>query len=284
MHLNKVNLRLFSLNSIFLITLNIASSINYPILAIAQSSNPVCKTSQQTQIRFISPQKDPPDRGTPPTNEGTGSRGDCLSKQNKPPLTRLVGSPVSKLTVNQRPTFWMYTPLTRQDAPFGEFSLQIGDNEVYRTRFELPIKPGIVSINLPPTAPSLTVNKSYRWYIDIQCPNSEKPQDSSTPASLTGEVQRVTLSPQLVNELNTAKTSLERIKIYAKYGIWYETLTQLAALRLNQPQNCTLNKVWVDLLSQPEIGLEKIAQEPIVGQVKLNEKVKNLRKPLTFHL
>lgn len=270
MYLNKANLRLFSLNTALFFISSILSYICDPMFVIAQSNNSVHKTFQQAQIRFISPQKDPPDKGTPPTKEGTGSRGDCLYKQNQLPLTRLVGDRHLQLTVNERPTFWIYTPYTRQDANNGEFSLQHGDDEVYRIRFELPTKPGIVGIKLPSTVSPLEVNKSYRWYIDIECPNAEKPQDTSTPASLTGRVQRITPSTQLVNKLNTATKPLERIKIYAKHGIWYETLTELAALRLNEPQNLTLKKVWIELLSQPKINLEKIVREPIVGKVKLN--------------
>ncbi len=267
MNLKKLNLRQFSLKSTLFIIVSLGSLINYPMLAIAQSNHPIRKLAPEIEIRFNSSQKKPPDRGTPPTNEGTGSRGDCLYKPKLPPLTRLVGSRDSKLTIKERPSFWIYTPYTRQDAPFGEFSLQDGDNELYRTRFELPIKPGIVSINLPPTVSSLKVNKSYRWYIDIECSNLEKSHETSTPASLTGRVKRIRLSPEIVNKLNTATTPLERIKIYAEHGIVYETLTELAALRLNHPQNSTFKKVWVELLSQPEIGLEKIAEEPIVGKV-----------------
>ncbi|GAB1544374.1 hypothetical protein NUACC21_70500 [Scytonema sp. NUACC21] len=57
---------------------------------LAQSPNQLsANNSLGAKIRFIPAQSNPPDRGTPPTNEGTGSRGDCLAKKNKPPHSSL---------------------------------------------------------------------------------------------------------------------------------------------------------------------------------------------------
>lgn len=54
--------------------------VSLPSQAQAQTQIITNKASQ-TKIRFIPPHNDPPDRGTPPTNDGTGSRGDCLAKK-----------------------------------------------------------------------------------------------------------------------------------------------------------------------------------------------------------
>jgi hypothetical protein len=232
----------------------------------AQTQIDTNKTSQ-TKIRFTLPQNDPPDRGTPTTNDGTGSRGDCLVKKNKPPLTRLVGSPHLKLTTQEHPTLWIYIPYTSQEVNDGEFVLQEGDTDVYRTRFKLNATPGITSVSLPSNLPPLAVGKEYRWYIDINCPSATSKNESLTPASLTGVVQRVSASSALQKELGLAKTPLERIAVYAKYGIWLETLTELAQLRLKEPQNLNLQSIWKDLLSSETVNLSKIAQEPIVGSV-----------------
>ena len=226
--------------------------------------------SQEEQIDFIPANIELPDRGTPPANEGTGSRGDCLYKKDMQPLTRLVGAYHLKLTVNEYPTFWFYVPYTPQEAPLGEFSLQDGEKEVYRAAFQLSATPGIVGITLPSTAPSLAERKEYRWYLDINCPRLASSEESITPASLTGIVTRLAPPSELAQELKVAPTPLAKIKIYAKYGVWYETLTELAQLRLNEPQNSSLEKTWVELLNSPNIGLERIAQEPIVGSVKLS--------------
>jgi hypothetical protein len=178
-----------------------------------------------------------------------------------------VGSSNLALTVNDHPTFWVYVPYTPEEAPAGEFSLQDGKNDVYRTRFQLPATPGIVKISLPPTAKALEIGKTYRWYFDLDCPRKDSSNQQSTPASLPGLVQRVS-RPELESHLKAASTSLERIAVYAKNGIWFEAVTELAQLRLNQQQNPTFKNVWVELLGDKTIGLEGIAQQPIVGSVK----------------
>ncbi|MUG93262.1 DUF928 domain-containing protein [Scytonema sp. UIC 10036] len=232
----------------------------------------ITNNTSQSKIRFIPPYNDPPDRGTPPTNDGTGSRGDCLAKKNKPPLTRLAGSHNLKLTVQERPTLWIYVPYTSNEVNDGEFVLQNGDIDVYRTRFKLNATPGIVSVSLPSDLPPLAVGKEYRWYVDINCPSATSNSESLTPASLTGVVQRVSASPELQKELSAAKTPLERIAVYAKQGIWLETLTELAQLRLKEPQNTNLQNVWKDLLSAENVNLGIIVQEPIVGSVTVTSK------------
>ncbi|MEM6398723.1 MAG: DUF928 domain-containing protein [Cyanobacteria bacterium P01_D01_bin.116] len=261
----------FKLKAILLTTCSVGSLISYPIHALAESNNSVQQTSQKVQIRFVSAQKDPPIRGkTPPASEGTGSRGDCLYKQNKPPLTRLVGGKNLHSTLDKHPKFWFYSPYTREEAPEAEFSLQDGDEEVYQTSFQLPTKPGVFSVSLPSTATELAVRKKYRWYVDINCPNAENKSESSTPASLTGIVERVNASSALTRDLKAAKTPVERISIFAKHGIWLNTLTELAQLRIKEPQNTNLKNIWIELLSQPEVGLNKVAQEPIVTITSFN--------------
>ena len=264
MYLIKIMARI---KPVFVTTWVIASLISSTAPSLAQLDEPSNPNSDSIQqIRFILP----PDRGTPPETGGTGTRGDCLSKPEKPPLTRLAGKKNFELTVSERPTFWAYVPYTLEEAPSGKFSLQDGEDNVYSTQFQLPATPGIVSIRLPSTAKPLEVGKTYRWYFDINCPTSDS-ANKVTPASMTGVVQRILPSVELEQELKAAKTPLERIAAYAKHSIWHETLTDLAQLRLNEPQNSLVERLWVELLSDKTIdkiiGLKNIAPEPIAGSV-----------------
>jgi Domain of Unknown Function (DUF928) len=218
----------------------------------------------QTQINLTQVEKDPPKRGTPPGKEGTGSRGDCIYQQDKPPLTRIIGGHQSQFTVKDYPTIWVYLPYTDRESTNGEFSLQDGDVEVFRTHLKLPNKSGIVGISLPSTIPVLKVGKEYRWYFDINCSRNVSVDNSQTPASLTGVVQRKLISVELERDLKTAKTPLDKIFVYAKYNIWYEAITDLAKLRLSEPNNATFKKAWVQLLNTESLGLGKIAQEPLI--------------------
>lgn len=206
----------------------------------------------------------PPNRGTPPTDSGTGSRGECLVKKDIPPLKRLAGSPALKYTLSAYPIIWLYSPYTTQDAPDGDFSLQLGDKEVYRTKIQLPKTPGIIGIPLPQNLSPLVVEQEYRWYFEVNC-SSTTSSESSSPASVTGLIERIPPSDELKQELASATTDLDKITVYAKYGIWYETLTELAQLRLKDPNNPNLQQAWINLLSEPTVGLKDLAQEPLIG-------------------
>jgi len=280
------------LKSLFAVTLVPVSVISYSMPVRVQPEQPSGNSSQQVRIYLLSEKTDtergtppsrggtgthihfipsaqatPPDNGTPPTDHGTGSRGGCPYKKELPPMTNLGGSEKLNLTLNAHPTFWVYVPYTQKEVLSGEFSVQEGDNEVYSTHFHLPTTPGIVSISLPPTLKPLEVGKTYNWYFNINCSSVKL---AEPPDSVVGQVQRVARSGEFESEFQKAKTPLERIATYAKHHAWYDTLTELAQLRLKAPQDSTLNQVWVELLSDRNVGLAQVAQEPIVGAVTEN--------------
>ena len=258
--------------SIFVIALGVASVICSPEFLLAQSKEQTNSHAQDVEIRFNPALQEPPNRGTPKSDEGTGSRGDCLYKPSLPPLKSLAGKNHLKLTTSDRPSFWIYLPYTQTEASYGEFSVQDRDNEIYRTRFQLPAKPGIVGVSLPSTVVPLKVGNQYRWYFDINCSASASSDDLSTPASLTGMVERVAFSANLDRELKTASKPLARIATYAKHGIWYDAVTGLAQLRLEQPENLTLKQAWNQLLSDRHVNLKEISSKQILGSVEIIQK------------
>ena len=250
--------------SILIIVIGVASVVGNSKILLAESEEDTNSQAHDVKISFTPVQPDPPDRGTPKSDQGTGSRGDCLDKASLPPLKSLAGKNHLKLTVSDRPTFWVYIPYTQAEASYGEFSLQDGDNEIYRTRFSLPAKPGIIGVRVPSTVPPLAVGKHYRWYVDINC-SATSSDDLSTPASLTGIVERVSFSADFARELKTTSNPLHQIATYAKYGIWYDAVTELAQLRLEQPENSTLKQAWNKLLRDRHVNLSEISSEPILG-------------------
>jgi len=52
------------------------------------------------------------------------------------------------------------------------------------------------------------------------------------------------------------------VSVYAKNGIWYETITTLAQLRRQTPTDSRLTAQWTKLLESQ--GLESIADQPLV--------------------
>ena len=259
----------FKPQGILIIALGIASVIGNPKFLLAQHDTKTNNQTQDVEISFNPPvQPEPPNRGTPKSDEGTGSRGDCLGKPSLPPLKSLAGKNHLKLTTRDRPTFWIYVPYTQAEARYGEFSLHNSEGELYRTRFQLTAKPGIIGVRLPSTVAPLEVGKLYRWYVDVNCSVLTSSDDLSTPASLTGVVERVAFSTDLARKLKTTSQPLNRIAIYARNGIWYDVVTELAQLRLEQPGNPVLKQAWHKLLCDRNVNLDDISSELILGRVE----------------
>lgn len=227
--------------------------------SLAQTTDSTGSTDS-SKIIFIPAvkQPNPPDKGTSESNEGTGSRGDCPYEPDTLPLTSLVGSNNLTTTISRHPSFWIYVPYSAKQVRTAEFTLQDEDQDLYRDLIELPASvPGIIEIKLPSTIAPLTINRQYRWYLEIDCSTVAREENLSSD-TLTGIVKRIEISPKFENELETAETTLEEIRIFAKYGIWHETLTQLVQLRQSEPQNCNYRKLWNSIFSQPDVGLATV--------------------------
>jgi hypothetical protein len=200
----------------------------------------------------------PPDRGAPGRREGGGTRGGCMAQQpsSQPSLTALMPDTNSGLTLAEHPAFFWYVP--QSSATAAEFVLlDQSDTEVYKTTLPVPAQAGVVSINLPAEAPALEVGKSYHWYFSLVC----DPLDRSADVFTSGWVKRTAPAAELAQALATASAEAKPA-IYAKHGIWYEALTELAKLRHNQPQNAALINQWQTLLKS--VGLEQLANQPLL--------------------
>ncbi|MFB2981436.1 DUF928 domain-containing protein [Microseira sp. BLCC-F43] len=192
---------------------------------------------------------DPPQRGAPGDRNDAGSRG---SEE----LLALV--PVNKYgwTTAEYPTFWFY--LKRQTSSTSTIKLELIDENqkvVYQTTLALTQTEGIMHITLPKTAPRLEIGKQYQWVI------FSGNMDNEMHAS--GWIERVALTPELASQLQQAKPR-ERVLIFAKKGFWYETITELAALRRANPQDAQLADDWVALLQDPDVSLKEIISQRLV--------------------
>ncbi|MGL6342868.1 MAG: DUF928 domain-containing protein, partial [Waterburya sp.] len=88
----------------------------------------------EIEIIFIpaAKQPEPPDKGTPESNEGAGSRGDCPYEANTLPPTSLVGSDNLTTTLSGHPSFWVYVPYSAKQIQTAEFTLQDENKDLYR--------------------------------------------------------------------------------------------------------------------------------------------------------
>ena len=258
-----------------LVSLSLAVAISVFIdrfAAIAvQSSNFDINTTET--ILFNPPT--PEDNGAPAgSREGAGSHGLCQMtnrEKGKTPLVAIMPEVALKTatkdkkyvwgeTTSAHPTFWFYVayPVDSQV----EFILQDeAENEIYQTSFTLDKTDGIISLTLPENEVKLETGKSYQWYLYVMCNPENSPDDF-----VEGWVKRVELNAEINNQLESAQL-MERIAIYAKNGLWFDTLSSIESLRQTESKNKAISAIWTDLLQQ--VGLNEVSQEPIMKRYNL---------------
>ena len=235
-----------------------------------QSSSDISKTRK---VSFNLPPV--ADNGAPGgRRQGAGSYSLCKVTNQQtglPPLIAIMPEiPIEAATKSKtyvwgktaldHPSFWFYVAYPANS--YVEFILQDeAENEIYQTSFSLDKTPGIVSLSLAKDKASLETGKSYHWYFNIMCN-----REDTTDDFVEGWVERVELNPVINSQLESVKP-LERVFIYAKNGLWYDTLTNLDRLRQTEPANQAIAAIWTDLLQQ--VGLDEISQEPIVKRYNL---------------
>jgi hypothetical protein len=282
-----VELLLKPMKLMLVVALSLSSAIQYPAQVTAQTKQPPTSKPAQTKKPTF-PQrgasrpvfvwsKTPPGLSTiPGRGTGMGSRENC--PQIETPLTALVpfkerglatkqkdnSAPMDVwgLTTAERPTFWFYVPYTKDVANVSaEFVLQDAkENDVYRQAIALPPKSGVMSVPLPSTVAPLQVSKTYRWYFKIHC---NQQQTTSYPVQVEGDIQRVSLNPNVAKQLAAATDPREKIAIYAASGIWYDPLNMLAQLRLANPNDVSLVTDWQSILQS--IKLQQLATAPLLN-------------------
>lgn len=266
MNLNQMNLNQPWIKQFFALSTTYGTALTLlvvPIASFAQSPE-----LSEPPLRFVSPTLSQQtltqlaDRGAPRRRSGAGTRGDCppLAAGTPEPiaLVALVPSPGPKqneaialgLTTEAHPTFWVYIPYDRTEISRLQFVLLDEQEEPVIAPITISVQttPGVVSLQLPETAPPLTMGKYYRWYVTIDC----QPQ-GSTDTYVEGMIQRVELPANLRQQLLKA-TAKERTQLYAENGIWYDALTQMQMLRQQSPDDPKLKAAWVSLLESVGLG------------------------------
>ena len=218
--------------------------------------------------------------GSPGRREGGGTRGPCIRDNVNNKVMALVPVNGFGTTTVEYPTFSVYLPpLSPETNPEVEFVLKTEQQkEIYKTKFKINRGAAIISFTLPNrnNLPALELNKNYSWSVTLICnPEDVKIGDLSGNKIVSGVIRRVTPNANAQRELATAKTLRDRVIIYAKAGIWYDALSNLAELRRLNPNDPIVVNDWQQLLQS--VGMEKLAQEPIlqpvVGTNQLNSEV-----------
>jgi Domain of Unknown Function (DUF928) len=200
----------------------------------------------------------PPSVTAPSNRQGGTHRGSQLCPAGLS-VTPLVPPTNIGLTLTESPTIFVYVPQTAAEI---EFTL-LSENEekiVYEKTFKVD-ESGIVGISIPATGDnnkSLEVGKRYVWSFSMIC----EPEDRSADLVVKGFVQRIEPQPTLKSDLANPDP-MTRLNVYAKNGLWYETLDTLAQMRRQTPGDARLTAKWTQLLQSQ--GLESVAAQPLVG-------------------
>jgi hypothetical protein len=162
-------------------------------------------------------------------------------------LPPLVSEEIAPQTTQARPSFAWYLHNPKGKAVTLEFALiEPGlTKPLYRTTLKTDTK-GLISFQMPGSAPELQTDKTYRWTLIVV----NDPRRTGLNQRLKGGIQRV-LSPSSIPEL-TAKNPIDQTIAYAEAGIWYDAIQFASQVRQTPEAD-----VWLSLLEQG--GLKEIA-------------------------
>lgn len=238
--------------------------MNLPTPLQAQSTS----LGSQLESSFRSPRSDSP---APENREGGATRSPCI-RGDKPLVALVPTSGVGNTAAASPLVFWYMPELSPEDAPAPVIEFLLRDankQEVYSTKYQLAKtdkgivgSPGLMSLNVSNIYP-LQANQEYRWELTLMC--DAKSPDRSQDTFVEGAIKRVEANPATALRLQIA-TPLERVGIYAKEQLWYETLATLVQLRRDRPTDSTLADAWAKLFDS--VNLSAIAREPLFQGVR----------------
>jgi Domain of Unknown Function (DUF928) len=115
----------------------------------------------------------------------------------------------------------------------------------------IPQQSGIISVQIPSSQQPLQFNRNYHWTLKAKVCDG------------TSTVNRVHVDGW-VTRIQLPETLIRQNSVYTTNGIWYDAVTSLARLRLQKPQDVSLEEDWSDLLNS--VNLTKIAKQPLISR------------------
>lgn len=158
-----------------------------------------------------------------PSESGTtGKRGGCTG-ETETVLTALAPYKHTGQTISTHPTFAWFVPDSQS------FPMEVrlyrydtnGGRELLQT-MELQSVPGIMKQSLPEDKPGLSVGERYLWQVVIFCDRNQPSGNLVTEA----EIDVVEMPADLETALATTTDSIERAKLYAEAGVWYDAIAE----------------------------------------------------------
>jgi hypothetical protein len=160
------------------------------------------------------------------------------------PLTVLASQSYVGRTSSQHPTLAWFVPA---DSASKRVELTIyewvrGGRPTEVRKVSLQSSPGIMALSpFSENELGLELGKEYRWQVILHC----DPDNPSTALVAAASIEVVALSSEVQSQLNGAVNGVEKTKLYAEAGLWYDALAE--ALDLAEPS--TLGEVGSALLN-----------------------------------
>ncbi|NER35374.1 MAG: DUF928 domain-containing protein [Oscillatoria sp. SIO1A7] len=188
------------------------------------------------------------DVGQPRSSIGGGVRGTACEIDPEEEIKGLMPSQnigAVGRTISKTPTLFWYVP--ENQAEIGEITIvDEARKEVYSAEFALPSKSGIIKYEIPESV-ELEEGKKYEWLMALVC----DPDDRAADGFTRGHMLVVEESEDLEEELAKATNALEKATAYNKAQVWHDTLSSLAEVADEYPEE------WTELLES--VGLGAIA-------------------------
>lgn len=196
--------------------------------------------------------------GAPRRAMGGGTRGGGPTSEASHSSYLTVLSPQDNVitTISAQPTLFWYIPKTQ--AKSAKFVVYDNQGQLfYQTTVALQSIPGVVKLSLPRTL-ELKIGQEYDWALTLE----DNPEIEEHNRSVGGKLKRTALTSTQKTQLAAARQPLKQAEVYAKAGIWQETISILAQLRHDRPSDRNINAAWKELLESVE--LKEIANAPLI--------------------
>jgi hypothetical protein len=190
--------------------------------------------------------------GFPQGSRAGGTRGGCHAAPGV--FQILLFHQQNEQIISGHPTFFWY--LSADSAVPVRFVLV--DRQATKTLFEQTFaapKAGLMQVTLPEHLPELMSGRQYSWSITLIC-NPSRPAEN---VFAQGHIQRVSVPANLAQQLSAATSDLERSRLYAQQGFWYDALAAMANAYKANPDNALVREESLSLLER--MGQTWVAQK-----------------------
>ncbi len=210
--------------------------------------------------------KDNKDRGGNPSAGSTAAGGNrsshggkCNPNDKKPFLVLIPPEENAVATLATHPTFWLYIPRS------GSINFVLKDRIesekiIYETKFNVESEPGFISWQLPSSAPPL--EDYYGWEFTFDC-------GDDLLVFVGGSIFKEEATDNLMSELKSAETVIDKIDVYQDNLLWLESVNELINLRQSNPDDPEINDRFKILLGK---WYDDLVNDPIQDCCEIGKK------------